>query len=82
MRVKLYSTGCPMCKVLKSKLDAKGVLYDYIEDINVMMSKGFLSAPQLEIDDTVLDFNSARKLIDEFDGTTDIITFAKSQITE
>ena len=67
MKITMYSTNCPMCKVLESKLNAKNIKFDLIEDIEVMREKGFLHAPQLEIDGIVHDFSSARKLIDAFD---------------
>lgn len=57
--VKLYEHGCPRCKVLKTKLDLKGIKYELINDINVMKEKGFKEAPKLEVDGVVYDFNEA-----------------------
>ena len=57
--LKLYSTGCPKCKVLKSKLDSKQIEYTIIEDIEVMKNKGFNSLPVLEVDGTVYEFREA-----------------------
>lgn len=34
--VKLYSTGCPKCNVLKKKLDAAGIEYDIITDMEAI----------------------------------------------
>lgn len=31
--LKLYSTGCPKCKVLKKKLEGSGKEYEVIEDL-------------------------------------------------
>ena len=61
----LYEHGCPRCKVLKSKLDQKGIKYENISDIEVMKAKGFTEAPKLEIDGVVLDFKEAVNWIGE-----------------
>ena len=57
--LKLYSTGCPKCKVLKSKLDGKQIEYTIIEDIEVMKNKGFNSLPVLEVGGTIYEFKEA-----------------------
>ena len=61
----LYEHGCPRCKVLKSKLDQKGVKYETISDMEVMKEKGFKEAPKLEVDGVVYDFKEAVKWIGE-----------------
>lgn len=58
-RVILYEHGCPRCKVLKMKLDQKGIQYDDVTDVEVMKSKGFKEAPKLEVDGVVMDFKDA-----------------------
>lgn len=55
----LYEHGCPRCKILKMKLDQKGVQYESITDIEVMKEKGFKEAPKLEVDGAVMDFKEA-----------------------
>lgn len=55
----LYSTGCPKCKVLKSKLDNKKIEFTIIEDIEVMKNKGFNSLPVLDVDGTIYEFGEA-----------------------
>lgn len=50
MNVVLYSTDCPQCKVLKSKLDEAGIQYELVTDQSVMEAKGFMTAPMLEVD--------------------------------
>ena len=59
MSVVLYSTNCPKCKVLEKKLDSIGVDYTIITDEDLMISKGFSSAPMLEVDGNVMDFGNA-----------------------
>ena len=58
-KVILYEHGCPRCKVLKMKLDQKGVQYEIVNDIEVMMAKGFNEAPKLEVDGVVMDFKES-----------------------
>ena len=56
----LYEHGCPRCKVLKTKLDQKGIRYEIVNDIAIMKAKGFSEAPKLEISDgTILGFKEA-----------------------
>ena len=65
MNIILYSTGCPKCKVIETKLKQKGVEYTIISDIEVMTQKGFMTVPILEVDDVVMDFVTANKWINE-----------------
>lgn len=64
-KVILYEHGCPRCKVLKIKLDQKGIQYDNITDVKIMQEKGFKEAPKLEVDGVVYDFKEAVKWIGE-----------------
>lgn len=59
MRVILYTTHCPKCKVLQTKLDIKDIKYTVVDDMPTMIDKGFLEAPQLEVDGTVMNFVEA-----------------------
>lgn len=64
-KVILYQHGCPRCKVLKVKLDQKGIQYDEVTDIEVMKEKGFQEAPKLEVDGVVYGFKEAVEWIGE-----------------
>lgn len=56
----LYSNHCPRCDVLKRKLDDKGIIYDLCDNTNIMIDKGFMSSPKLELDNgEILDFVQA-----------------------
>ena len=58
--ITFYSTNCPKCKVLSTKLDRAGVKYNINTDINTMLSKGIKSAPALEMEDgRIMDFSQA-----------------------
>ena len=63
MGIVLYSTNCPKCNVLKNKLDAENVDYELVENEDVMIQKGFMSAPMLEVDGQVMDFITAVKWV-------------------
>ena len=58
-RVILYEHGCPRCKVLKMKLDQKGISYVVINSVEVMQSLGFQEAPKLEVDGVIMSFKEA-----------------------
>ena len=63
--VVLYSTGCPQCNVLKTKLDNKGIEYELVTDEDVMIAKGFMSAPILEVDGEVMPFKQANDWVNQ-----------------
>jgi glutaredoxin len=65
-KIILYEHGCPRCKVLKTKLDQKGIEYETVNDVEAMKAKGFKEAPKLELaDGTVMDFKEAVDWIKE-----------------
>jgi glutaredoxin len=64
-KIILYQHGCPRCKVLKVKLDQKGIQYDEITDVEVMKEKGFQEAPKLEVNGVVYGFKEAVEWIGE-----------------
>lgn len=59
MNVVLYSTGCPRCKILKSKLDKKGVTYSVVDDVDKMLNIGMTVVPVLEVDGVRMSFKEA-----------------------
>ena len=61
----LYSNNCPKCKVLKMKLDQKEVQYETTDNFTVLMEKGIMSMPVLEIDGKFLEFTEAVKYVNE-----------------
>lgn len=61
----LYTTSCPKCKILKTKLKEKGVDYQEVIDINIMKEKGFHSVPMLEVNGETMNFTQANTWINE-----------------
>ena len=64
----LYSNGCPRCNVLKAKLDEKGVDYVLENDIDVMIDKGYFTAPVLVVDEVEYEFGKAVKWVNGLKG--------------
>lgn len=59
----LYSTGCPKCRILETKLSEKNIEYKKNTDIEEMKKLGFVSAPTLVVDDKTLNFGDAIRWI-------------------
>lgn len=59
MDITLYSTHCPKCMVLEKKLQMAGIDYKLVEDADLMIEKGFASAPILEVDGEPMVFMDA-----------------------
>lgn len=55
----LYSTGCPRCDVLKSKLDSKLVSYTENNSVDDMTKLGISEVPVLKVDGDFLNFVQA-----------------------
>ena len=59
MKITLYSTHCPKCNVLEKKLKTKNIVYEEINDVEIMKEKGYLTVPILEVDGESMDFKKA-----------------------
>jgi glutaredoxin len=64
MQIILYSTNCPMCKLLEQKLKAKNIQYSTIKDENIMLAKGFEHAPVLEVEGKDMYMGEAMKWLE------------------
>lgn len=66
MEIKLYSTGCPKCNVLKMKLKTKHLDYKEFSDVDMLQEMGLQSVPYLQIDDDeLMDFTAANAWINK-----------------
>lgn len=65
MNVVLHSTNCPKCKVLESKLKKKSIEFMENNNVELMVEKGFMTAPVLEVDGIVYNFKEAVDWIGE-----------------
>lgn len=61
----LYTTHCPKCKVLESKLNKKNIEHYICEDVNIMQNKNIINLPSLEIDEKILSFKDAINWVNE-----------------
>lgn len=66
--IKLLTTHCPRCSVLQKKLDAAGIKYEEITDIETIQSYGVDAVPVLVIDNEILDFTAAVKWVNDCNG--------------
>jgi hypothetical protein len=62
-KIILYSTNCPKCNVLEAKLNQKNIVHEICTDIDIMESKGMMSAPALEVNGELMDFGTAVKWV-------------------
>lgn len=63
--IKVYSTGCPRCKILEEKLESAKIEYDKIEDINEIQRLGIMSVPVMKVREKLLQFGDAVRYINE-----------------
>lgn len=64
--IKLYTIGCPACKVLEQKIEHFNIDVEKIEDEEIISSKGIMSVPVVELEDgTLLNFQTANQLLNE-----------------
>ena len=64
--IKLYTIGCPACKVLEQKIEQFNIDVEKIEDEEIISSKGIMSVPVIELEDgTLLNFQTANQLLNE-----------------
>ena len=72
MKITLYSTDCPRCKVLEKKLEQKKVDYEVNKNLDDIMKLseeyGVTSAPILQVGDAVLEFGPANQFINNLVG--------------
>lgn len=55
----LYSTGCSRCHILEMKLDEDGIQYSKVENVELMIAKGIMSAPMLEVNGEIMNYDQA-----------------------
>lgn len=55
----MYSTGCPKCNVLKTKLTSKGIEFKENNSTEDMLALGITFVPVLSVDGELLQFSEA-----------------------
>lgn len=65
MNVILYTTNCPKCRVLEAKLKQSNIEFEINNNVELMIEKGFTTAPVLEVDGVAYGFKEAVEWIKE-----------------
>jgi glutaredoxin len=61
-KIILYTTDCPMCKMLKNKLDAKKINYEVCTDVEKMLNLNIKTVPVIQLDnETLMSLREALK---------------------
>lgn len=63
--ITLFTTDCPKCRVLESKLNAQGIEYTQEHDIQEILDAGFKTAPVLKVDEQYMDFVTANNWVND-----------------
>ncbi len=64
--ITLYSTNCPKCKVLETKLNKKNIEFNTCTDMDEMTAQGIKAAPALRLEDgKLLNFTDAVRWVNE-----------------
>jgi len=66
LKVTLYSTHCPICNMVETKLKEKGITYQEVNDTNIMLNKGFKTVPMLEVDNKIMNSSEAIQFINTY----------------
>jgi len=50
--------------MMEKKLDESGVKYIRVEDIHLMIAKGMMSAPMLEVNEEIMNYEQASEWVE------------------
>lgn len=65
----LYTIGCPLCNVLKEKLESKQITFEINTDEDKMAQLGITQVPVLQLDNgELLEFSAANKYINNLEA--------------
>lgn len=65
MKVKLYTTHCPKCKILEERLNEKKIKYEIVDNIEELQKMNFKSVPNLEIDGKIYNYLDSIKYLNK-----------------
>lgn len=63
MKIILYSTNCPKCKVLEQKMSKLNLKFDINNNVDKILELGFQEAPIVQVDEQIMNFTEAVKWI-------------------
>lgn len=62
--IKVLSTGCPNCRILKKKLEENNINHTEINNVNEILSYGVDKVPAIVLEDnTILSYQEALKWV-------------------
>ena len=67
-----YTTDCPNCKILESKLKEKNIKYTECRNRRIMVSKKIMSVPMLDVNGKLLSFSKSLEWINNQERTDDL----------
>ena len=68
MIITLYSTGCPKCQILEKRLKKNNIDFVISNDVDVLIEKGFQSAPIMAVGKLFYDYSSAMNLLKKYEN--------------
>ena len=68
MKVTLYTTHCPKCRVIETKLKSKGIEYIEVTDADEILKLGFQTVPVMDVDGKIFEFAEANNWINKIVG--------------
>lgn len=68
MIITLYSTGCPKCQILEKRLKKNNFNFTISDDVNILIEKGFQSAPVMAVGKLFFDYGSAMNLLKKYES--------------
>ena len=64
--ITLYTTGCPRCKVLETKLNQTGLKFGVVNDPKKIIEMGFVTAPVMTVDGKPFGFKEAINYLNDY----------------
>ena len=61
----LYTSHCPKCNVLRTKLDNTGITYEIFDDVDKMIEMGMTTVPILSVDGQNMTYSESIKWLRE-----------------
>lgn len=65
MKVKLYTTHCPKCKILEERLNEKKIKFEIIDNVEELQKMNFKTVPNLDIDGKIYNYLDAIKYLNK-----------------
>jgi len=67
--IRLYSTGCPNCNILKKMIENKEISYIEETDVNKIISLGITEVPAIMLENKkILNYQEAKKWLSSMEG--------------